>query len=93
MLLLVDGLHRGEEQHIANGCGVGEQHHQTVDAETQTTCRGQAILQCGDVVVVHLGLAGRVDLLALGHLTLNAAILVAGIIPPAAGLPQLSGSD
>ena len=31
----VDGLHRREEQHVADGVGVGEQHDQAIHAEAE----------------------------------------------------------
>ena len=37
----VDGLHRGEEEDIADGVGVGEQHDQAIHAEAETAGRGQ----------------------------------------------------
>ena len=37
----VDGLHRGEEQHVADGVGVGQQHDQAIHAEAQTAGGGQ----------------------------------------------------
>ena len=33
LLLLVDGLHRGEQQNIADGGAVGEQHDQAIHTE------------------------------------------------------------
>ena len=39
--LLLNRLHRGEQQHIADGGAVGEQHHQTVHAEAQTARGGR----------------------------------------------------
>ena len=39
--LLVQSLHGGEQQDVADGCGIGQQHHETVDAEAQTAGRGQ----------------------------------------------------
>ena len=37
----VDGFHCGEEQHVADGVGVGEQHDQAIHAEAETARRGQ----------------------------------------------------
>ena len=37
----VDGLHRGEEEYVADGVGVGEQHDQAIHAEAQAAGRGQ----------------------------------------------------
>ena len=60
-VLLFNRLHRGEQQHIADGGAVGEQHHQTVHAEAQTARGRQAVLQCVHVVIVHLCLAVGLD--------------------------------
>ena len=37
----VDGFHRGKEQDVADGIGVGEQHDETIHAEAQAARRGQ----------------------------------------------------
>ena len=37
----VDGLHRGEEEDVADGVGVGEQHDQAIHAEAQAAGGGQ----------------------------------------------------
>ena len=34
---LVQGLHRGEQQYIADGLAVGQEHAHAVDAEAQAT--------------------------------------------------------
>ncbi len=54
---------------------------------------GQAVLQSVDVVVVHLGLAVRLNGLALGHLTLEAALLVDGVVQLAEGVAVLGAVD
>jgi len=36
----VDIFHRGEQQDVADAGGVGQQHHETVDAEAQAAGRG-----------------------------------------------------
>ena len=46
-------LHCGEQQYVADGLVVGKQHDHTVDTDTQTACRGQAVFQRRDVVFVH----------------------------------------
>ena len=79
---LVDGLHRGEQQNIADGGAVGEQHDQAVHTEAQAARGGQTVLQCVDVIVIHLSLAIGLDGLALGDLTLKAALLVDGVVQP-----------
>ena len=37
----VDGLHRREEEDVADGVGVGEQHDQAIHAEAKAAGRGQ----------------------------------------------------
>lgn len=44
--------HRREQDHVADGVAVGEQHHHTVDTNTQASRRRQAVLQRGHVVFV-----------------------------------------
>ena len=36
----VDGLHRGEEEDVADGVGVGQQHDQAIHAEAEAAGRG-----------------------------------------------------
>ncbi len=40
-VLLLNRLHRGEQQHIADGGAVGEQHHQTVHAKPRPPVGGR----------------------------------------------------
>ena len=87
-ILLLNRLHRGEQQHVADGGAVGQQHDQTVHAEAQAARGGQAVLQSVDVVVVHLGLAVGLDGLALGHLTLEAAPLIDGVVEFGEGVAE-----
>ena len=54
---------------------------------------GQAVLQCVDVVVIHLSLAVGLDGLALGDLTLKAALLVDGVVQLAEGVAVLGAVD
>ena len=37
----VDGFHRGEEEDVADGVGVGQQHDQAIHAEAEAARRGQ----------------------------------------------------
>ena len=41
----VDGLHRREEEDVADGVGVGQQHHQAIHAEAEAA-RGGARWPC-----------------------------------------------
>jgi len=44
LLFLFDGLHRGEQQDVADRVGIGEQHHEAIQAEAQAA-RGGASIQ------------------------------------------------
>ena len=58
----VDGLHRGEEQYVADGVGVGEQHDQAIHTEAEAARRGQdglvrpskAVIRCATGVFAFL---------------------------------------
>ena len=41
-----------EEDHVTDGRRVGEQHHETVDADAEAAGRRQAVLERADVVLV-----------------------------------------
>ena len=73
---LVEGLHCGEQQHVPDGGGVGQQHHQAVHTEAQAARGGQAILQRGDVVVVHLGLGVGIQSQTVGNLLFKPGLLI-----------------
>ena len=78
--LLIQRLHGGEQQHVADGGGIGQQHHEAVDAKAQAAGGREAVLQRGDVVVVDL--RGGVGVLGLGgcQLALEARLLVDGVV-------------
>ncbi len=90
--LVTQRLHRGEEDHVADGVGVGEQHHAAVDADAQAARGGQAVLQGVDIVLVHhAGLV--VAHLTQGQLVLEAAALVDGIVELGEGVGELGVVD
>ena len=93
LLLLLNRLHGGEQQNIADGGAVGEQHDQAIHAEAQAARGGQAVLQCVDIIVIHLSLAVGLNGLALGDLTLKAALLVDGGVQLAEGVAVLGAVD
>ena len=62
-------------------------------AEAKAARGGQTILQSVDVVVIDLRLAVRLDGLALGDLTLEAALLVDGVVQLAEGVAVLGAVD
>ena len=78
--LLVNGLHRGEQQHVTDRRAVGQQHDEAIHAEAEAARGGQAVLKGVDVVVVDLGLAVRLNGLALSDLALEAGLLVDGVV-------------
>ena len=79
-ILLVDGLHCGEQQNIADGGAVGQEHDETVNAEAEAARGGQAVFQSGNIVVINLGFAVGLDGLALSNLALKTCFLVDGVI-------------
>ena len=85
-------LHRGEENNLPNGVGVGQHHHAAVNADAQAARRRQAVLQSGDKVVVHH--AGFVvALVPQLHLLLKALALVDGIVELGEGVAHLTVTD
>ena len=84
-------LHRREEQHVANGGRIGEQHHEAVEAETEAARGGQAVFQREDEVLVHRGVGA---LRALGgDLLFKALALVDGVVQFRKGVAELAGGD
>ena len=78
--------HRGEQQHVTDRSAVRQQHDQTVNTEAEAARGRQTVLQSVDVVVIDLCLAVGLDGLALGDLTLEAALLVDGVVQLAESL-------
>ena len=89
--VVLQGLHGGEEQHIANGGAVGQQHHQAIQAKAQSARGRHTILQGVDKVLVHLGMDTLG--LTLGHLSLKAGALVDGVIQLREGVAHLVAGD
>lgn len=81
-----------EQDHIANGRRVGQQHHQTVDADAATARRRQAVLHRADVVgvVVHRLIIARIF---LGDLRLKARGLVFRIVQLGVAVGVLAADD
>ena len=75
-VLLLNRLHRGEQQNIADGGAVGQEHDETVNAEAEAARGGQAVFQSGNIVVINLGFAVGLDGLALSNLALKTCFLV-----------------
>ena len=90
-VLLLQRLHRGEEQHVADGGRIGEQHHEAVEAEAEAARGGQAVFQREDEVLVHRGVGA---LRALGgDLLFKALALVDGVVQLREGVAELAGGD
>src|SRR5579871_1979135 len=51
---LLDGAHEGEEDDVADGAGVGEEHSEAVDAYAFACGGREAVAEGSDVVFVHL---------------------------------------
>ena len=79
-LLSVNRLHCGEQEDVADGCRISEEHYESVYAEAEAACGRQTVLEGGDVVVINLSLARGILCLSLSHLTLEAFSLVDGIV-------------
>jgi hypothetical protein len=79
-LLLLDlGTEEREEDDVADGFGVGEDHGEAVDADAFACCGREAVAEGSDVVFVHLVGFG-VAFFLLGHLLLEAGTLVVGVV-------------
>ena len=88
----VEILHGGEEQDVADGGLIGQEHDQTVYAHTKTACWRQAVFQCGDEVVVHVG--GFLVALCLElKLMLETLLLVDRVVELREGVGELAAGD
>src|SRR5882762_4644349 len=68
-----------EEDHIADGGGIGEEHDESIDTNTQAPRRGHAVLQGAHVIgVVEHGLF--VTLVLAGYLGPETRRLIFGIV-------------
>ena len=76
---LLDGAHEGEENDVADGAGVGEEHGEAVDAYAFACGRWEAVAEGSDVVFVHL-VGFVVALFLLVELVEEALALVVGVV-------------
>lgn len=91
-ILLVEGLHCGEQDHIPDGVGAAEHHGAAVDTEAQAAGRRHAVFQGQDKVLIHhVGLVVAVG--ALFGLGLEALILVDGVVELGEGVAHLAAAD
>ena len=88
----VEILHGREEQDVADGGLIGQEHDQTVYAHTETACWRQAVFQCGDEVVVHVG--GFLVALCLElKLMLETLLLIDRVVELREGVGKLAAGD
>ena len=76
---LLDGAHEGEEDYVADGAGVGEEHGEAVDAYAFACGGRKAVAEGSDVVFVHL-VGFVVALFLLVELVEEALALVVGVV-------------
>ena len=89
---VVQRLHSGEQDHVADGVGAAEHHGAAVDAEAQAAGGRHTVLQRHDEVLVHhVGLLVAVG--ALGGLRLEALVLVDGVVQLGEGVAHLAAAD
>ena len=73
------GAEEREEDYVADGVGVGEEHAEAVDADPDASSGGHAVGEGADVVLVHL-VGFVVAALAFLQLRFEAAALIFGIV-------------
>ncbi len=93
---LVGGLllrtHEREEDDVADGFGVGEEHGEAVDADAFACGGGQAVAEGADVVLVHVH-GFLVAAILFGHLGFEARALVVGVVELGEGVADLEAAD
>jgi hypothetical protein len=73
------GAEEGEEDDVADGFGVGEEHGEAVDAYAFSGGGGEAVAEGSDVVLVHVH-GFFVAAILFGHLGFEAGALVVGVV-------------
>src|SRR5271165_3217061 len=90
-LLALQGAQQREENNVADGAGIGQEHGEAVDADAFACGRRQAVRERADVVFVHLvGLFVATG--ALGELAFEAAALLLGIVELAEGVANFEAA-
>jgi len=81
-----------EQDHVAYVCAVGEQHHQTVDADPFSGSGRQAVFQCAHEIVV---LEHRLFIARLfrGHLRIETRFLIFRIVQFGKAVGDLASDD
>ena len=81
-----------EEDDVADGFGVGEDHGEAVDADAFAGGGREAVAEGADVVLVHL-VGFRVAAFFFGHLLLEAGELVDGVVELGEGVADFEAAD
>ena len=92
-LFVVYGLHSGEQQHVADGGAVGEQHDQTVYAETESAGGREPVFERGDVIVIDLRGGIGFLLFLFGDLAFETLFLVDRIVEFGKSVAVFGGVD
>ena len=92
-LVILNRLHRREQKHVADGGAIGQEHHQTVDAEAETACGRHTVFQRGDEVLVYAGVAIRLGGALGSYLALKALALIDRVVQLREGVAELGGVD
>src|SRR3954454_4828018 len=82
----------GEEDDVADGRGVREEHHQPVDTDALAGGGWHAVLERADVVLVHL-VRLVVAAGALAELRLESGALLVGVVQLRKAVRELSAGD
>ncbi len=81
-----------EEDNISNRLGVGQQHHQAVNANTLSCCRRQAVFQGADIILVH-GVSLFITRLFLHQLLDETFTLIIRVVQLGESVRQLTTND
>ena len=81
-----------EEDDVADGFGVGEDHGEAVDADAFAGGGRETVAEGADVVFVHL-MGFIVAAFFFGHLLLEAGALVVGVVELGEGVADLEAAD
>ncbi len=85
--------HEGEEDDVADGRGVGEEHGEAVDADAFAGGGREAVAEGADVVFVDGGHGLFVAAFFLLDLLLEAVVLVDGVVELGEGVADLEAAD
>src|ERR1019366_2733402 len=91
-LFALQGTQQREEDHIADGARIGQQHGQPIDANAFTCGRRQSIRQSANVVLIHL-VGFFVAARAFAALPLEAPALLLGIVQLAERVADLKSAN